>query len=391
MTEKVATEILSLPMYPQLTRAEQETIVQAVKNLRRGWSEDAIPRATASDRGLSGLAAVRGMTEHIQLVPALDMTVYEIDPTRDERWDEFLQNHPDASIFHTRGWLEALRRTYGYQPVAFTTSPPGCPLTNGLPFCQISSWLSGRRLVSLPFSDHCAPLVESPEQLTSLLTHLQDKLDRGKWSYIETQAYGLRLPRAVRLLAKARVSAFHKLDLASQLGCRSFITSTRIACREKFSAPHERGLTYEEGRSDSLVTKFYHLLLMTRRRHGLPAQPIQWFRNIIACLGDKAKIRVASKDGRPVASIVTLRYKALLFTSMAAPIADSVIWAAHNCCSGMRSRKPSMISFPNLIWAAVIGKTRAGRVQGSLGCRPDNAGLPSISYAPSPQRFGSKR
>ena len=32
----------------------------------------------------------------------------------------------------------------------------------------------------------------------------------------------------------------------------------------------------------------------------------------IACMGDKAKIRVASKDGRPVASIVTLRHKQVL-------------------------------------------------------------------------------
>ena len=49
---------------------------------------------------------------------------------------KFLEKHPAASIFHTPGWLEALRRTYGYEPVAFTTSPPGHPLTNGSPFCQ---------------------------------------------------------------------------------------------------------------------------------------------------------------------------------------------------------------------------------------------------------------
>jgi hypothetical protein len=85
-----------------------------------------------------------------------DMTVYEIDPMRDPRWDEFLETHQHASIFHTRRWLEALRRPYGYAPVAFTTSSPGHQIVNGLPFCQIPSWLSGRRLVSLPFSDHCA-------------------------------------------------------------------------------------------------------------------------------------------------------------------------------------------------------------------------------------------
>ena len=37
------------------------------------------------------------------------MNVYEIDPTTDERWEGLLQSHPRASIFHTRGWLEALQ------------------------------------------------------------------------------------------------------------------------------------------------------------------------------------------------------------------------------------------------------------------------------------------
>jgi lipid II:glycine glycyltransferase (peptidoglycan interpeptide bridge formation enzyme) len=82
--------------------------------------------------------------------------------------------------------------------------------------------------------------------------------------------------------------------------------------QRKIQRAIREGLTYEEGRSDLLVDKFYYLLLGTRRRHGLPPQPVQWFQHLTACLGDKAKIRVASKDGRPVASIITLRYKKTL-------------------------------------------------------------------------------
>ena len=37
-------------------------------------------------------------------------------------------------------------------------SPPDEPLENGFLFCRVESWLTGRRLVSLPFSDHCEPL-----------------------------------------------------------------------------------------------------------------------------------------------------------------------------------------------------------------------------------------
>lgn len=140
------------------------------------------------------------------------MTVYEIDPTSDERWDSFLQKHPDASIFHTRGWLEALRQTYGYKPVAFTTSSPEEPLTNGILFCQIANWVSRPRLVSLPFSDHCAPLVESPGQLTSLLTHLQKKRDGGRWSYIENRA-GDAFMDGCSANGKREAFWLHRLDL----------------------------------------------------------------------------------------------------------------------------------------------------------------------------------
>ncbi len=144
------------------------------------------------------------------------MPVYQIDPTRDERWDEFLQKHTNASIFHTRGWLEALRQTYDYKPIAFTTSPPGSPLTNGLAFCGISSWLSGARLVSLPFSDHCTPLVQSPDELTVLLAYLQEKRDAEKWSYIEIRPTDSDVARR-RSFWKSKSFFFHKLDLRPSL------------------------------------------------------------------------------------------------------------------------------------------------------------------------------
>lgn len=238
------------------------------------------------------------------------MDVYEIDPTRDERWDPFLQNHPEASIFHTRGWLEALRQTYSYAPVAFTSSPPGQPLTNGFPFCQISSWLSGSRLVSLPFSDHCTPLVESSDELTYFLTYLREKLGSEKWSYIEIRPRD-SVVTGDAPFEKSKSFFFHKLDLQPSLD-EIFQNFHRDCVQRKIERAAREKVTYEEGRSDSLLTKFYHLLLMTRRRHGLPAQPVDWFRNVIACLGERVKIRVASKNGQPVASIFTICYKQAL-------------------------------------------------------------------------------
>src|ERR1700722_17589433 len=113
------------------------------------------------------------------------LPVYRIDPLKDERWVRFVEEHPDASVFHTPAWLTALERTYGYEPVAFTTSAPGLRLTNGIVFCHVKSWATGSRMVSLSFSDHCHPLVYGTGSLPSLLSALQEEAQHGRWKYME--------------------------------------------------------------------------------------------------------------------------------------------------------------------------------------------------------------
>jgi len=237
----------------------------------------------------------------------VSMNVYKIDPIKDRRWTEFLNKHPEASVFHTSGWLEALQRTYGYEPVVFTTSPPEAELRNGIAFCRITTWLTRRRLVSLPFSDHCIPLVENSAELSCMLKSLQREVAEKKWNYAEIRAGNLHLPSEAGF-EKAKAYSFHKLDLRPNLN-ELFRGLHKDCVQRKIHRAEREGLTYDEGREDSLLRKFYHLLLMTRRRHGLPPQPVRWFKNVIACLGDSVKIRVASKDGCPVASILTLRHK----------------------------------------------------------------------------------
>ena len=113
------------------------------------------------------------------------MTVFWFDPTQDPRWNVFVNRHPGASVFHTHGWIKALCRTYGYEAAALTTSAPEQEITNGIPFCRVNSWLTGRRLVSLPFSDHCEPLFDRPEDRLILLGGLRQSLEQQHVSTIE--------------------------------------------------------------------------------------------------------------------------------------------------------------------------------------------------------------
>lgn len=235
------------------------------------------------------------------------MRVYKTDPLADPRWEELQQRHPKASIFHTRAWLETLRRTYGYQPVAFTTSPPELELTDGLPFCQINTWLTRRRVVSLPFSDHCSPLVSGPETLECLLAFAQQDLAYTHSQYIEVRPLESQLYR-VAGFGMAKTYTLHNLDLRPGLD-KLFCGFHKECVQRKIRRAEREALNYEEGGSEALLNKFYYLLLLTRRRQGLPPQPVQWFRNLITCLGDSAKIHIASTSECPVAGALTLRHR----------------------------------------------------------------------------------
>src|SRR5579884_1210287 len=125
----------------------------------------------------------------------------------------FLDRHSGATVFHTAGWLEALTRTYGYRAAAITTSEPGSELSNGLVYCYVDSWFTGRRIVSVPFSDHCTPLVSNDHEWAFLLNHLASECRRRNGEYVEIRPQ-VRMPDGlVEGYAPAARFYQHRLDL----------------------------------------------------------------------------------------------------------------------------------------------------------------------------------
>jgi CelD/BcsL family acetyltransferase involved in cellulose biosynthesis len=276
------------------------------------------------------------------------------DPIRDPRWADLLERHPSASIFHTPEWLDALRRTYGYEPFVVTSSSSGGPLDDGMVVCRVKG-LAGRRLVSLPFSDHCEPLVAGADDGGALVAFLVSELQATGASSLEVRP---RSPGGQPFQTAARACGMkpggtyclHSLDLemgASEIFRRFHASSTQRAIHRA----ERENLTWESGRSDRLLAGFYRLLRMTRRRHGLPPQPIAWFRNLIACLGDAVTIHVAGKDGRPVASVFTLSFRQTMVYKY----------------GGSDASRHALGGMPFLFWRLIQDACKRGFVELDLG------------------------
>lgn len=235
------------------------------------------------------------------------MEVYRLDPLADHRWAEFLARAPGASVFHGAEWLGALQRAYDYDPVVYTTCGPGETLTDGIVFCRVSSWITGKRLVSIPFADHCEPLVTDPDVLDAILAAVRQDVDGGglKYSELRSRTPLTKEPVDRALMGRSSEFAFHAIDLSptedelyAQLHNTSIRQRIRRAAREE--------LEVERGRDERLIDEFYQLLLGTRRKHQVPPQPRYWFRILAEKLGEAITFHVARHQGKPIASIVTL-------------------------------------------------------------------------------------
>lgn len=235
------------------------------------------------------------------------MQLYTFNPLLDGRWEQFVASHPRASVFHRTGWLEALARTYRYRPLVVTTTPPDKPLEDGLPFCEVRSWITGSRLVSLPFADHAEPLLAGSGKPFELEDWMRAQCREHKWRYIElrplpSETCGAFLP------AISQYFWFHTLDLSPSLE-QIFRGFHKSCIQRRIRHAEHQQLTYEQGCSRQLVDDFYRLLTITRRRHRLLPQPRSWFLNLTACLPSSANIRLLRRGGLPIAAILTTRHR----------------------------------------------------------------------------------
>lgn len=233
--------------------------------------------------------------------------VYCFDPLADTRWNKLLSHHADASVFHSSAWLEALRLTYGYEPIGFTTCPPDTELRNAAVFCRVESRLTGQRLVSLPFADHCDVLVDGESDMSCIRLALAEQMQTRKLRYIELRPIR-PLPAVTQEPAGDRTYCLHRLDLRPTVASL-YRNLHKNSTQRKIRRAEREGLHYQAGRSNVLLEAFNHLWFLTRRRHLIPPQPAQWFRNLVECFGEALKIRVAFKDRQPVAAVLTLQQK----------------------------------------------------------------------------------
>jgi len=285
------------------------------------------------------------------------MRIY-LDPLLDDRWRDLVASHPRSSVFHQHGWIKALALTYGYRPTVLTSAAPGKALSDGIVFCEVQSWITGKRLVSLPFADHVEPLLEDGADTTALADWMRAQCEQEGWKYVEIRPLSW-IAQPGSSLTASESFWLHTLSLEPSTERLFSVLHKSCIQRRIRRAEHER-LSYEKGRSAELISEFYRLLMITRRRHRLPPQPRSWFQNLVDCMSPNVEIRLARKDGKAVAAILTLSHR------------NSVVYK-YGCSD---ERFHHLGTMPFLFWKLIEESKAAGFEQVDFGRTDlDNQGL----------------
>lgn len=200
------------------------------------------------------------------------MCIVHIDPQTALLWQR-LVNESKSSVFHSPEWLCVLGETYGWQFQADVILDKRGEPQAGLPFCRISDIL-GERIVILPFSDYCDPLVTNSDQWTCL----SDSLLREECSIIIRCLHN-SLPVADERFTQVNQAKWHALDLRPDLETlwRGLPSPTRRAIRKA----QREGVIIQAAKGVEMLRAFFELHLKVRKyKYQLLAQPYPFFENI---------------------------------------------------------------------------------------------------------------
>lgn len=264
-----------------------------------------------------------------------------IDPISDPDWLAFVENSPSAEIFHHPYWLELLRSQYGYDFQACCVGN-GRGIEAGIPIARVESRLTGRRLVSLPFSDVCSPALArdaDPTALDSLGVALADEASQT--------GLGLTVRAALPSAPGASVQEGFVRHLLPLAGDPAEVEArySKSQVKRGIKKAKRENLRAERRTDTAALDAFYSLHLRTRRRLGVPTQPKRFIRRFeelfAAGLGF---VGLIFDQDRPIAAAVFLTYN------------GTVTYKYGASDAGELAKRPNNLLFSEVIrWACEAG------------------------------------
>ncbi len=231
------------------------------------------------------------------------MDVKIVNPIFDNQWDQKIPIDDETSIFYTRAWANALASSYGYKPLYFMLAE-NSKLRAFIPVMEVDSFLTGKRGVSLPFTDICCPIVGCKDDFHCLLNAILEYGTASDWKYFELRGGQQHLPNE----NPSEIYVEHHLDLTQSM--EVIEKNFRGSFKRNIQKSIRKDVKIEITQSKRAYQHFIKLNFLTRKRHGLPPQPKLFFKNLYHfCIKENGIVFLATHCQHIIASAIFLTHR----------------------------------------------------------------------------------
>ncbi len=260
---------------------------------------------------LTGIDLTGGKNKH-----AIEL----IDIGSDPRWDVFVGDHPFGWLYHLSSWKKVLETSFRHMTGHYLAIlGRNREILAGLPIYEVRSYLTGRRLVSIPFATLSDPLVTDRQSFTALFEAILDQFCRGGKTRIELRTHQALDSIRNNQLACTRFYKHHFLDLSR--GPEALRKGFHRSCiRQRITRAEKSGLQLRIGANQTDLRQYYNLHMRTRKNVGRPTQPYRFFEALWDNLYPRELLTLllAEKDEIPVAGMILLHFKTRVSAEFAA-------------------------------------------------------------------------
>lgn len=220
-----------------------------------------------------------------------------------QRFDDFVRAAPTGTPFHLTAWGRAIEKSMGHH-AHYLFAERGGNIVGVLPLLHVRSRLFGQALISNAFAVYGGPIAESEAAHAAL--------DEAAWALaLRLGVPSLEYRDQERLRptwpAKTETYATFKRALAadSEANLKAIPRKQRAEVRRSL----ELGLETRIARDERAVEEHFAVYAESVRNLGTPVFPKALFASLIELYGEEADILTVSKDGVPVASVLSLYFR----------------------------------------------------------------------------------
>ena len=240
----------------------------------------------------------RAGTAHLEVV--------EVEATREPRWRAFVQERPEALVYHHPAWIEVLAESYDYAENSLAAIDRDGALRGILPLFRRRGLLSGRRLTSLPHTPHAGPIGDT-HAVAALLNAAVDLASGDPRVRLQIKSPRADLATLAPRIEREPWEPTYVLSLPDDVEALRFGSSrnhTRV--KGKVTQATRKGVAVRSAESDTDLRAWYRLYLATMRRHAVPPRPYRFFEVAWRVLRPPGMMRVlvAEQGSGPAATLV---------------------------------------------------------------------------------------